>query len=1305
MEQASTMAEPRGPVDHGVQIRFITESAGDAEMGTLRRGGRRPAKDARANTYGVAVRVQGIAGQPFVVLNSGDKGGDSFGVQIKGPNNRGAPGSLSSDSELIENPYSQAKEFAAPSQDSTSDEERGAHWDGRLLRSQSQASLACPPAMSPGNRSTSLLELAPQGAPPGSTIDTAPLSSVDSLINKFDSHHGGQARGRTGRRMRMLPPEQRKRSQSLDTRLPRDTLEERERRSPNHWTPSTTRDQHVGSSKQSAQRQSPLGGFNRSRQTQDWVLQSFEEPQGRAQDPAMLQFKSTPDLLRDQQEAAPPGSVDHVKATIYGILREGSSESEMSVRRKVSLVLEQIQPLVMASPGSAKALAGQGELTQKVEELQKKLDEEVKKRQKLEPSRLGLERQLEEKAEECSRLQELLERRKGEAQQSTKELQNVKLLLDQGERVRHGLETQVMELQDKLKQAQGPEPAKEVLMKDLLQTRELLEEVLEAKQRIEEQLRLRERELTALKGALKEEVASRDQEVEHVRQQYQRDAEQLRRSMQDATQARDRSRAGCSGRPGEGGCLEVLDHAALEAERQKMSALVRGLQRELEETSEETGHWQNMFQKNKEELRATKQELLQLRMEKEEMEEELGEKIEVLQRELGQARAGAGDTRQVEELRKELRRTQEELKELRTEQQSQEVAGRHRERELEKQLKVEAERGQGLEQQNLQLQKTLQQLRQDCEEASKARGTRSMVSGVWLKVGRMGQGEAWLYVVTPTASLYGWESQGGLWLVALPLFMSGFLWALFGVAFLGVVSDLEPWGLSRLSLNRPQAQMAAEAEAAVLAQRRAAVETTLRETQEENDEFRRRILGLEQQLKEARGLAEGGEVAEARLRDKVQRLEAEKQRLEEALNAAQEEEGSLAAAKRALEARLEEAQRGLARLGQEQQALNRALEEEGKQREALRRSKAELEEQKRLLDRTVDRLNKELEQIGDDSKQALQQLHAQLEDYKEKARREVADAQRQAKEWASEAEKTSGGLSRLQDETQRLRQALQASQADRDTARLDKELLAQRLQGLEQEAENKKRSQDDRSRQLKNLEEKVSRLEVELDEERSTVELLTERMNRGRDQVDQLRTELMQERSARQDLECDKISLERQNKDLKSRLASSEGFQKPSASLCQLESQNRELQERLQAEEREKTALQSTNRKLERRVKELSIQIDDERQHVNDQKDQLSLRVKALKRQVDEAEEEIERLDGLRKKAQRELEEQHEVNEQLQARIKALEKDSWRKASRSAAESTLQHEGLSSDEEFDGVYDPSSIASLLTESNLQTSSC
>jgi len=52
---------------------------------------------------------------------------------------------------------------------------------------------------------------------------------------------------------------------------------------------------------------------------------------------------------------------------------------------------------------------------------------------------------------------------------------------------------------------------------------------------------------------------------------------------------------------------------------------------------------------------------------------------------------------------------------------------------------------------------------------------------------------------------------------------------------------------------------------------------------------------------------------------------------------------------------------------------------------------------------------------------------------------------------------------------------------------------------------------------------------------------------------------------------------------------------------------------------------------------------------------QLTLRVKALKRQVDEGETEVERVDTLRRKAQRDMEEQAEQKEALQARVTALE--------------------------------------------------
>ncbi|XP_053134205.1 cingulin isoform X2 [Hemicordylus capensis] len=1063
----------------------------------------------------------------------------------------------------------------------------------------------------------------------GGNVDTKPLSSVDALINKFDGK--AQQRGRAARRSRVLP-EDRKRSQSLDGRVVCcDTADSRElgvgerqgslpegmgpsvAKQPGSANPSGTRSVH-----RAAGQQLKENGVDKPKLTRDWVDRSLEEPVAGNQPRRVqsdLQLKSTPDLLKDQQEVSQPGSSEYAKEVIYNILKDGSTDSEALVKRKTNLVFEKMQALVAVPSAESRASVPQ-ELKQKVEELQRKLDEESKLRQRLEMTQdyrrnsapRNLEIRLEESEEECRKLQEAFEKKSQELQRAWQELREVKMVKEQAEAKLTDLEEQLMEMQeelDRFREPMGGAPDRDALLKELLDTREMLEEILTAKQKQEEQLRLRERELTALKGALKEEVASHDKELDRVRQQYQQDMEQMRRNMEDVSQ----------------------DQASLEAERQKINSVVRNLQRELEESNEEVTHWKEMFQRNKEELWSTKQDLMQVKMEREEFEEELKEMRErftVMRQEVDQVRSSAGDAGEADALRKGLREAREQLRELVSEKQAQDELLRQRERELaslKAALKEEAAgRHREAEELKRQFQENVGQLRKDYEEAFKMRAT-------------------------------------------------------------------------------------LEGEKEATEQTRKAIESTLRETQEENDDLRRKILGLETQLKEYWHFADNWQSTEARLKEKIAKLEVARKQMEESLGDTTDREQELLLGKRSLESRLEEAQRSLNRLSREHQDLSASYHEELKQKEQLKRAKSELEEEKRLLDKSIGKLTKELDQMAEESHSALSALQSQLEEYKEKSRKEITDSQKQAKDRNAEVEKMQYNLGRLQDEVTRLKQALQDSQAERENAVLDKELLAQRLHNLEQEVESKRRSQDDRSRQVKALEDKAKRLEVELDEERNTVELLTERINRTRDQIDQLRAELLQERSVRQDLECDKISLERQNKDLKSRLASSEGLQKPSANVSQLESRIQELQDKLQSEEREKSVLVSSNRKLERKVKELTIQIDDERQHVNDQKDQLSLRVKALKRQVDEAEEEIERLEAARKKALRELEEQLEMNEQLQGRVKALEKDLWRKAARSTAESSLKDDHLSSDEEVDSAYGPSSIASLLTEGNLQTSSC
>ncbi|XP_074736408.1 cingulin-like protein 1 isoform X4 [Strix uralensis] len=416
-------------------------------------------------------------------------------------------------------------------------------------------------------------------------------------------------------------------------------------------------------------------------------------------------------------------------------------------------------------------------------------------------------------------------------------------------------------------------------------------------------------------------------------------------------------------------------------------------------------------------------------------------------------------------------------------------------------------------------------------------------------------------------------------------------------------------------LNLQQSLDKAAESAAVLASERNAaqevrnsIENQVKELTEENQQLKRTVDELESKIEELHEQIDNMKGEENSVKEKIKRYEEEKQQLEEALKHAENEAKELVVLKGSLENQLEDMQ---------------------------------------------------MSEMAEVSRTSTLELQNQLDEYKEKNRRELADVQRQLKEKNLEIEKSRLTTMRMQDEMHLMEENLRDHQRAQDEAITKTQLLEQTVKGLEHELEAKTHLKDDRARQIKLMEDKLSHLELELDEEKTNSDLLSERISRCREQIEQMRTELLQERAIKQDLECDKISLERQNKDLKSRILHLEGSYRSSKEglVAQMEARITELEERLENEERDRANFQLSNRRLERKVKELMLQVDDEHLSLTDQKDQLSLRLKAMKRQVEEAEEEIDRLESAKKKLQRDLEEQLDMNEQLQGQLNSAKKE------------------------------------------------
>uniref|UniRef100_A0A3B4XJA8 Cingulin like 1 n=1 Tax=Seriola lalandi dorsalis TaxID=1841481 RepID=A0A3B4XJA8_SERLL len=413
--------------------------------------------------------------------------------------------------------------------------------------------------------------------------------------------------------------------------------------------------------------------------------------------------------------------------------------------------------------------------------------------------------------------------------------------------------------------------------------------------------------------------------------------------------------------------------------------------------------------------------------------------------------------------------------------------------------------------------------------------------------------------------------------------------------------------------------------------------------QEQNVELEKEMAELKRQLKTAAGLKELQQELEQsteeckRLKEKLAKTEAELQTTVELFQVKMEREqyqteirdlqDQLSEMHDELDSAKKSAADGekdiiIADMMQLKVEMQEVLLAKEEQEEVLRRRERELTALKGALKEEVAAHDQEVDKMKEQYEKEISRLQTSLEDAKQLSRRE---------------------------------EDLRQCQRERDEAELRERMLEKKVNELEMEADTNAHTKEDKSRHIKLLEDRIAQLELNLDEERHSGDQLMDRIDRGREQVEQMRNELLQERASRQDLECDKMALERQNKDLKGRVSHLEGSQKSNKEglVAQLEDRIQELEERLEGEE-EHANLQLVNRRLERKVKEVMMQVEEEHHSLQDQKDQLNLRLKALKRQMDEAEEEIDRLEHSKKKLQRDLDEQQEANEQLQSQLKSM---------------------------------------------------
>lgn len=301
--------------------------------------------------------------------------------------------------------------------------------------------------------------------------------------------------------------------------------------------------------------------------------------------------------------------------------------------------------------------------------------------------------------------------------------------------------------------------------------------------------------------------------------------------------------------------------------------------------------------------------------------------------------------------------------------------------------------------------------------------------------------------------------------------------------------------------------------------------------------------------------------------------------------------------------------------------------------------------------------------------------------------RELDDTRTSREEILAQAKENEKKLKSMEAEMIQLQEELAAAERAKRQAQQERDELADEIANSSGKGalalEEKRR-----------LEARIAQLEEELEEEQGNTELINDRLKKANLQIDQINTDLNLERSHAQKNENARQQLERQNKELKVKLQEMEGTVKSKykASITALEAKIAQLEEQLDNETKERQAACKQVRRTEKKLKDVLLQVDDERRNAEqykDQADKASTRLKQLKRQLEEAEEEAQRANASRRKLQRELEDATETADAMNREVSSLKNKLRRGDLPFVMPRRMARKGAGdgSDEEVDGKAD------------------